>query len=848
MATMQPQPDRLDAAAAALEAMADGGHAKGGIAEAVEHFRRSGKLSGGGDGGGRVGPRQPYQEIEAVYRCVNFAASSVACMPLMVGTDRDELIASGPIADLLDQPNPDQSMGDVVQETIGWLLLSGRAYWLFAEMTGGRPTQIVAVGGGQIRPRYAGQGGPTVAPPRRRELIGWWFRPAGHGWPDAEAKELEAVWPIKLPNFDPDRPHDGLSVPDVVRRKINQVWKADSANELSLDNNMQFGGIISPDEPVTPDQWDAFVAHLREQYEGHRKRNRPLLSSRKLSIESSQNTFSEMEFSELLDRSVASICVGFGFDPAAVGYPPQGGRFEYVKQAKQSAWIDTILPLAAMIAGHFDRGVLSRFEGDRSATAQSQLYHATRQAMTRSQVASYGWRRALKRKAEQRRRGRLIAWFDDSDIPAVREARLQLAKEGATFIETYKQPPADVIELFDIGLPVYDWQKTGWQVMNELPIDRADAELDQPPASGSNEENDAPESEASDAGSDDASGSNEDSDAAGGRATNRRAEPSGAGAEGKRLTAAQLDRIQDSWWRSWQPLRRQLERKISGHFGRLRREVLGNLNRLDPAQRAVGRKDLVTELLFDVTAAKADMLRVTGPVIREAFRFGGEQIARQNADADGDDQPVASPFDIESPEVGRAIRQRLNMLQGVDDTVFARLQEDLAEMTEQGATIPEMGERIRQRFGIASRRARNIAQTEVGAAIEKANHLAREQTGVELKSWLSSRKAQARQSHLAVEQRTMAEPIAIDERFEVPPSANSPGGAAMHPRDAALPVGDVVNCACTVISRFPGDGVRDARHLQAMARKGWLDYSQSRVQRTPAPPQPKDTDNGQDDE
>ena len=100
-------------------------------------------------------------------------------------------------------------------------------------------------------------------------------------------------------------------------------------------------------------------------------------------------------------------------------------------------------------------------------------------------------------------------------------------------------------------------------------------------------------------------------------------------------------------------------------------------------------------------------------------------------------------------------------------------------------------------------RAERIARTEMN----RAASFAREIRGMDVmaanpqarRMWINLHKPEARITHIAVESATRANPIRLDEPFNVN------GNPAQFPRDPALPVGDQVNCGCSVVIINPKD-------------------------------------------
>ena len=62
------------------------------------------RFFGGGSNGG--GPQRSYGQVAAVYACVRARAQAISGMPLTISTGDDEVIESGPLVELAEQPNP----------------------------------------------------------------------------------------------------------------------------------------------------------------------------------------------------------------------------------------------------------------------------------------------------------------------------------------------------------------------------------------------------------------------------------------------------------------------------------------------------------------------------------------------------------------------------------------------------------------------------------------------------------------------------------------------------------------------------------------------------------------------
>jgi phage portal protein BeeE len=832
----------------------------GGIDDVAMHFARARAQAGGTMGG----PSDPYAQVVAVFRCVQFLAEGVAGLPLRVSAG-DEVLEGGPILDLLDRPNALHTTEEWLYQTVGWLVLGGIVHWVLdppgggtgntpgdggatpGSGGGGLPGAILPVGAPQMRPRTEGGNGSD-----RGALIGWRYRPAGASWSEAIDLELSEVWTLRIPGFDADRPWAGASVLDVCRRAVAQLWKSDVANESGLDNGVEPSGALSTDQSLTDAQRTQLRRAIEEHHAGAANRKRLLLLEGGLSWQAIQSSFADMEFSTLKRFSRDDVCAAFGLDPSVVGFPPEGGRFEYAKQAAANAWIGRVIPLANQIAGALDRAVL-RGVGSSRSYAVGDWLPGGRSYVGRSMRAAERMARRMTSRGVARKgswggsRGNtprdggatggatLRAWFDVSVVEAVRELIASRVETAGRMVRELKAAPGDVIDLFDLGLEIHPWQQTGWQTISEMPIT---------PGSDGTEQGDEPGG-APDAETDPetdpgiAEGGDE---AVVQESVGRR---SGLPIRGRGPTEDQYARLWQAWRRSWMGLQNRVRHQLRQHLFALQRECLANL-RAEQAPPPMGaadaeqvdvrvefsdlaceppamcrathrmpavRRDVIDRVLFDLLAADGRLVASVGPVLREAVRLGGQQTMDEAAAAEGADEPT--PFNTGAPEAQAALRRRTIRIKGVNTRAAQRLRAQLAEGLAAGETHDALAERIKHQFALERGRDRLIAFQEVSTAVEESRHIARVQAGVPMKSWLWSRKETGRQWHMLTEQATRDEPIAATAEFVI----SQTGNTCLHPRNTGDPRDDI-HCGCTTLSRYPDDN-RNARMFAHLARAGF---------------------------
>jgi len=732
----------------------------------------------GGSSTSRGRPRSSYRQVDVVYTCVRYLSDAIGSLPMMVSTTDDEVIETGPMAELTFRPNPDQSGRAFFAETEAMLELFGRVHW-HMELIGGVPRAVRILSPLQMKPK---------CDTRTGELLTWMFTPVGVPGAREEPIPLDEVHTITLPDYEiPGNRHAGLSPRKAAELAIAQYFKADTANESSLDNDVAPPGALQTDGNLDDSQREHLERHLQERHAGAANRRRVMILEGGLKWESMVSAFKDMEFTELKAMSREGICAVFGLK-AILFYGGRAGMGpgKEAESAEKSVWNTTIMSRADRIAEEWTCGPLVRFDADQSLTLRDAMRDVCKRQTPITAIRTRFYRQP-RQAALATGRG-LFAWFDASGVAALKYEWLGQSQDAKRWWDM-GVPLNAIIQA--TGAPVEDvaWGDTGYK-----PIGLSDYQLegdliDDPP--GNPGPGPAPGDNPDD-------NPDDDTDAAKSSRTAR------ADAQ-RRLTQEQLAGIWELWRTSWAGLDQAMRGKVRRHFKQLRDEVLANAERVlgGPARSMPGaeQRDLIGQVLFDLVEANGKLRVLAGPLLREGFRLGGEQAMTEHAQATGADDPDV--FNIDDPDVVSAMRRREIRLTDVNKTVRNRLRAQIAEALEANEPVGKIAERIRKEFNMASARSKTIARTEVGRSVEEARHLGRAQAGTPLKSWLWSRKETGRPWHMDTERATLAEPVANDELFTVAQTGNT----CPHPRATNDPQDDI-NCGCTTIARFPGDSVK----------------------------------------
>lgn len=152
------------------------------------------------------------------------------------------------------------------------------------------------------------------------------------------------------------------------------------------------------------------------------------------------------------------------------------------------------------------------------------------------------------------------------------------------------------------------------------------------------------------------------------------------------------------------------------------------------------------------------------------------------------------PWRLPAQETLDLIAQRMNLISGLPDELFADVQRELSGGLNAGESIAQLSARIDRIF--SPERAALIAETETGAAYGFASQAASLAAGVRFKQWIhSGLPKEPREDHLDIDGLI----VPIDDFYPVgdPP--------LMYPHDPDGSAEDVINCGCISIPATEDD-------------------------------------------
>lgn len=201
-----------------------------------------------------------YQQSSWVHVAVSRIAEAGALVPLSVlrldGEERVE-VERHPLELLLENPNPTMSRFELFESTLGYLELTGNAFWYLAGDSQGRPAQIYV-----LRPDRM-----TIVPHPTNYVAGYLYEVDGKQIP------MDAVEVVHFKRWHPANDYYGLSPIEAARMAI------DNDRAMAKWNNNTFGndngvpaGIVNIHSFVSDDDYERLKREWRNSYGGAQRK------------------------------------------------------------------------------------------------------------------------------------------------------------------------------------------------------------------------------------------------------------------------------------------------------------------------------------------------------------------------------------------------------------------------------------------------------------------------------------------------------------------------------------------------------------------------------------------------
>lgn len=721
------------------------------------------------DGDSSSTPRQPYKQVELVFRCVEELVNAVQGLPLVLSTADEKIIESGPQYEILFN-NPLMSFEKFVIQTVGHYALSRDVFWVFTDMAGSRPKEIAVVSGTQMH---------AITHNRRSdgELIGWEFRGAGG---QRANYTLDEVYQIK--NFNPyDRFH-GVGPTSAGKLSINYSYAASLFSTSALDNAAEPGIILTTQGGVTPEERDYLRNQFDARHRGAAHAKRTALLTGGMDAKTVALKMTDMQMAKILQINDKRICSTFGVPPEIVGL---GTEAQYAQGPAQKAFIfNTIIPLGNLIAGEITRGVLSRFYSTDARSVElsaARLYAGMR-------TKSLGSRRIYRNARSKAAAGKLqiFAWFDYDQHPVVQEYQRETAEKVFKFTQSGVKLN-NLIEAHDLPYEQVPWGDDWWIGMGQVPA-RFTLEAGLEGLTGpSFPEGPTPGEEE------------------GKEQLHQSAKSVVKADEQQRL------RLWQNWVISWAGIEREYKEALRKFFVRQQRILVGKLKEAMQSGKAAKANpdEIIARVIFDLKLEDGKIKVINQTFFEKAGELGIRQSLSEILGLSGDKLTEVTEQARRMPLVRAALTRQAHKITGVNRTTQKLVAKQLSQGLEAGEDLNKLARRLSKTLGSNRARALSIARTQTAGAVSTGRHAGMKRAGVELKTWLTAGDENVRDSHRDAGYR-YAEGIALNLPFEVG------GEMLMYPGDPAGSAANIIMCRCVSIARKAAGKTFELAHYANM--------------------------------
>ncbi len=736
-------------------------------------------------------PTKPYSQVALVYTCVNKLISSITGLPLILSTIDEKIIESGPVYDLFFN-SPSQSWQRFVTETIGHYALSRDVFWVFPDMQGRQPKEILIVSGTQMHPMTHNRTAGGV-------LLGWEFRGIG----GQRAKfTLDEVYQWK--NFNPYDKFHGLGPVKASQLNINYGYAADLYNASALANAAEPGIILTTQGKLDPEQVELLRSQFEARHRGAGQAKRTAVLTGGMDAKTVALKMTDMQVAKITEMTDKKICSAFGVPPGVVGLITQA-QYNY-GPAMRDFIFNTIVPLAMLFAGELTYGIISRFYSSDSRAVEpkdSRLYSGRRSSLRKKAAFRTAIQKAVAAKSK------IFAWFDSDAHPVVQEANREIAakvldytKAGVTL--------NDIIETYDLPFEQVPWGNDWWIGMGQVPASYILEAGTEGITGPSMPEGPPPEEEQASTISQITKNISELLES----------EKTAKADEQQRL------RIWQNWVTSWLGIEREYQNVMRVFFVRQQRILIGKLKKAlsELKSEKADPEQIITRVVFDLKFEDGKIKVINHTFFEKGSELGIRQSLSEILGLSGEslDEAAEQAKRIAWVKGKRVISTQ--KITGINRTTQEMVAKQLRAGLESGEGLNELTDRIKTTLGSNRTRALRIARTQTAGAVSTGRHAGMQKAGVELKAWITSGDPQVRDSHVAAGSK-YTEGIPLDQPFEVD------GELLMYPGDPVGSAANIINCRCLEIARRAAGKAFDLAYYA-----GKQFYSYNDMQKTPAKP------------
>ena len=286
--------------------------------------------------------REGFARNPVAYRCVRLIAEAAASVPLVV-FEAGRRSPNHPLMRLLERPNPEQGLPDLLEAFFGGLQTAGNGYLEAVQDNQGQPFELYALRSDRMK-----------------------VVPGARGWPEAYdysvggrnvrlTRQADGWMPVlHLKLLNPLNDYYGFSPLEAAAFAVDVHNASGAWNKALLDNAARPSGALvygggEGGERLTDDQFERLKAELTETHSGTAAAGRPLLLEGGLDWKPMSLSPADMDFIDGKHAAAREIALAFGVPPPLLGIPGDS-TYANFKEANSAFWRHAVVPLTERLA------------------------------------------------------------------------------------------------------------------------------------------------------------------------------------------------------------------------------------------------------------------------------------------------------------------------------------------------------------------------------------------------------------------------------------------------------------------------------------------------------------------
>ena len=316
--------------------------------------------------------KEGYSQNSLVYACLSKTAGAAANISFN-HVDKDGNDVSGELQELLLNPNPYQTQTQFIQTIILHRRIAGISYWEVERTQAGKPKYLWPLRPDWVKKRVGTDG-----------IEGYLYKPEGEKKP----RPIEANNVIEFKAVSPTDPlFSGQSALEPIAGIIDTDHAITSFLSLFFEKGANPTGYIVVKKPgLTTEESEKIADGWLAKMSNWRNWLRPAVLSEDAEYKQIGSKLNELNFDVLDARNEARICMALDVPPIMVGAQVGLERSTYsnYREARQSWWEDTLIPMFDSISDDLNRVLLKLFNANGKITIDTSRVIALKEDRTSS--------------------------------------------------------------------------------------------------------------------------------------------------------------------------------------------------------------------------------------------------------------------------------------------------------------------------------------------------------------------------------------------------------------------------------------------------------------------------------